>query len=274
MVEAISQEHFLALKRSAVLPNGLRLAYVQMGEPNGAPIILLHGFTDSARSWSLSAPYLATGFRVIAPDLRGHGNSDKPEGCYTIPEMANDVRFLIEVLGLAPTHVVGHSLGGRVAQAIAERWPGIVGKIILMSTSAALRERRGWLWENIQMLRDPIDPESTFIREWCSGAVPVEERFLAHARRESAAMPARIWHSICYEQLAYDPSPLLQDISAATLILRGEEDVIATEEHQAKMKEGIVGAEFISLPGHGHNLHWEAPEKVADLIRTFLERCR
>ncbi len=168
-----------------MLPNGLRLSYVEMGDPNGAPILLLHGFTDSARSWSLTAPYLATGFRVIAPDLRGHGNSDKPEGCYTIPEMANDVRFLIELLGAAPTHVVGHSLGGRLAQAIAERWPGIVGKVVLMSTSAALRERQGWLWENIQMLRDPIDPESTFIREWCSSAVPVEERFLAHARRDT-----------------------------------------------------------------------------------------
>ena len=58
---------------------------------------------------------------------------------------------------------------------------------------------------------------------------------------------------------------------AATLILRGEEDMIATEEHQVNMKDAIVGAEFISLPGHGHNLHWEDPEKLAGLILTFLE---
>jgi pimeloyl-ACP methyl ester carboxylesterase len=272
MAEPLSQEDFSALKRTAVLPNGLRLAYVQMGDAKGAPLLLLHGFTDSARSWSLIAPYLATRFRLVAPDLRGHGHSDKPEGCYTIPEMAHDVRLLIKALDLAPTHVVGHSLGGRLAQAIAERWPHIVGKVVLMSTSAALRERSGWLWENIQMLRDPIDPESPFIREWCSGAGPVDERFLAHARRESAAMPSRIWHSVYYEQLAYDPSPLLQDISATTLILRGEEDMTATAEHQAHMKDAIVGAEFISLPGHGHNIHWEIPEKVASLIRTFLEQ--
>ncbi|MDW9608162.1 alpha/beta fold hydrolase [Sinorhizobium meliloti] len=269
---AISQEHFSALKRFAVLPNGLRLAYVEMGDPDGVPILLLHGFTDSARSWSLTAPYLATGFRVRASDLRGHGHSDQPEGCYTIPEMANDVRLLMVALDLAPCHVVGHSLGGRLAQAIAERWPHLVRKIILMSTSAALRERRGRLWENIQTLRDPIDPESAFIREWCSGAVPIDENFLTLARRESAALPSSIWHSIYYEQLAYDPSPLLQDISAPTLILRGEEDMIATEEHQIQMKDAIVGAEFISLPGQGHNIHWEAPEKVAHLILTFLER--
>ena len=272
VIEPISQEHFSALKRTVGLPNGLQLAYIEMGDPNGVPILLLHGFTDSARSWSLTAPYLAPDFRVVAPDLRGHGHSDRPDGCYTIPEMANDIRFLIVALDLAPCHLVGHSLGGRLAQAIAERWPEIVGKIVLLSTSAALRERRGWLWDNIQMLRDPIDPESAFMREWCSGAVPVDENFLAHARRESAAVPSRIWRSIYYEQLAYDPSRLLQDIDAATLILRGEEDMIATEVHQAQMKDAIVGAELISLPGSGHNIHWEDPEKVAGLILTFLER--
>lgn len=122
------------------------------------------------------------------------------------------------------------------------------------------------------MLHDPIDPESAFIREWCSGALPVDENFLAYTRRESAAVPSRIWHSIYYEQLAYDPSPLLQDVSAPTLTLRGEEDAIATEEHQAIMQDAIAGADFISLSGHGHNLHWEDPKKVADLIRVFLER--
>jgi pimeloyl-ACP methyl ester carboxylesterase len=272
VAEPLSQEDFSALKRTALLPNGVRLAYVELGDAKGTPVLLLHGFTDSARSWSLIAPYLATGFRLFAPDLRGHGHSDKPEGCYTIPEMAHDVRLLIEALNLAPAHVVGHSLGGRLAQAIAARWPKIVGKIVLLSTSAVPRERKGWLWENIQALSDPIDPESAFIREWCSGAMPVDESFLAHVRRESAAVPSRIWHSIHYEQIAYDPSPLLQDISATTLILRGEEDRIATAEHQAHLKEAIGGAELISLPGHGHNIHWEDPEKVASLIRIFLEQ--
>ena len=102
--------------------------------------------------------------------------------------------------------------------------------------------------------------------------MPVDKSFLAHVRRESAAVPSRIWYSIHYEQIAYDPSPLLQDISATTLILRGEEDTIATAQHQAHMKDAIAGAEFISLSGHGHNIHWEDPEKAASLIRTFLEQ--
>ena len=68
----------------------------------------------------------------------------------------------------------------------------------------------------------------------------------------------------------YDPSPLLQNISATTLILRGEEDMIATAEHRGHLKGGIAGAELFSLPGGGHNLHWGKPEDVARL-RAFLE---
>ncbi|MFU0504638.1 alpha/beta fold hydrolase [Pseudaminobacter sp. NGMCC 1.201702] len=157
-------------------------------------------------------PHLGTHLRLIAPDLRGHGHSDKPEGCYTIPEMAHDVRLLVEELGLGPIHVVGHSLGGRLAQALAERWPHVMRKLVLISTSAVPRERKGWLWEHIQGLRDPIDPEGAFIREWCSVSIPVDETFLAYVRRECASVPARVWYSIHYKQLSYDPAPLLRDI--------------------------------------------------------------
>ena len=271
MVKPLSQETFVAQKRTLVLPNGVRLAYVELGDATGIPVLLLHGFTDSARSWSLIVPYLTADFRLIAPDLRGHGHSDKPEGCYTIPEMAHDIRLLIQELRLAPVHVVGHSLGGRLAQGLAERWPQLVRKIVLISTSAVPRERNGWLWESIQGLSDPIDPESAFIREWCSGLMPVDETFLAYVRRECASVPARVWYSIHYEQLAYDPAPLLQDISAPTLILRGEEDVIATAEHQRHLQGGILGSQLVSLPRLGHNLHWENPETVARLLGSFLE---
>ncbi|MEY9770175.1 alpha/beta fold hydrolase [Sinorhizobium fredii] len=271
MSEPLPQEPFVTQKRTVLLQNGIRLAYAELGDANGVPVLLLHGFTDSARSWSLIAPHLAADLRLIAPDLRGHGQSDKPEGCYTIPEMTYDIRLLIQELGLAPVHVVGHSLGGRLAQALAERWPQVVRRIVLISTSATQRERKGWLWENILALRDPIDPEGAFVREWCSGAIPIDETFLAHVRRECASVPARVWHSIYYEQVAYDPAPLLQDISAPTLILHGEQDEIATAEHQNQLKDGIIGSRLISLPALGHNMHWEDPETLARLFDTFLK---
>ncbi len=271
-MKPLSQSDFALSKQGCLLPNGIRLAYVELGDRGGTPVLLLHGFTDSARSWSMVAPYLAAGLRLIAPDLRGHGHSDTPEGCYTIPELAHDLRLFLAELGIAQSHIVGHSLGGRLAQALAERWPQIVSKIVLMSTSAVPRERAGWLWNNIVGLRDPIDPDGDFVRTWCTGIVPVDEEFLIHVRRECAAVPARIWHSVYYEQTAYDPLPLLRDISAPTLIMRGENDDIATSEHQSQMLAAIGSAKLITLPGLGHNIHWEAPDLVAGHIRSFLQR--
>jgi pimeloyl-ACP methyl ester carboxylesterase len=271
-MKPLSQSDFALSKQGCLLPNGIRLAYAELGDRGGTPVLLLHGFTDSARSWSLVAPYLAAGLRLIAPDLRGHGHSDKPEGCYTIPELAHDLRLFLAELGIAQAHIVGHSLGGRLAQALAERWPKIVRKIVLMSTSAVPRERAGWLWNNIVGLGDPIDPDGDFVRAWCAGTVPVDEEFLFHVRRECAAVPARIWHSVYYEQTAYDPLPLLRDISAPTLIMRGKHDDIATSEHQSQMLATIGGAKLITLPGLGHNMHWEAPGLIAGHIRSFLQR--
>ena len=222
--ELPSHENFTASKRTVALPNGIRLAYVELGDPAGEPVSLLHGFTDTARSWTLIARHLAKNFRLVAPDLRGHGQSDKPDGCYTIRKLANDVRLLTEVLRIAPVHVFGHSLGGRLAQAFAERWPDSVGRIVLMSTSAVPRERAGWLWETSKRSGIRIDPES----ECHPGMVfrrGADRRDLPVSRPEGVRLvPARIWRSIYYEQLAYDPLPLLRDISAPTLILRGAED--------------------------------------------------
>ena len=123
----ISQEDFAASKRFILLPNGIRMAYAEWGDARGPPTLLLHGFTDSARSWSLIAPHLAADFRLIAPDLRGHGQSDKPSGCYTIPEMAHDVRLFISAMGVAPVDIVGHSLSDGLPGA-CRRWPQIVGR--------------------------------------------------------------------------------------------------------------------------------------------------
>ena len=253
-----------------MLPNGVRLAVVEIGEPENMPVVPLHGFTDSARSWSLMAPFLVDRFRLIIPDLRGHGNSDRPDSCYTIPEMAHDIALLLDMMELERAVCVGHSLGGRIVQAVAQRWPSLVGKAVLVSTSATPRLQSGWLWENICSLQDPIDPNGPFITSWCSATMPVDEVFLDHVRHESASVPARIWHSIYYEQIAYDPGRLLSDIAAETLILHGERDEIATAQQQLEMRDGIGGSRLHTLPDRGHNVHWEVPVEIASLIRQFV----
>lgn len=86
---SVEQAAWTGLKKDIVLPNGTRLAYVELGDPAGEPLLLLHGYTDSSRSWSLTAPHLKH-YRLIIPDQRGHGGADAPRCCYSLSAFADD----------------------------------------------------------------------------------------------------------------------------------------------------------------------------------------
>ena len=103
----------------------IRLYYEDFGE--GEPLLFIHGLGSSTRDWENQVRYFSDRYRVVVPDLRGHGNSEKPPGPYSIPLFADDIAELITTLDLAPTHVVGLSLGGFVASQLAVERAGVGG---------------------------------------------------------------------------------------------------------------------------------------------------
>src|SRR6185369_687526 len=101
--------------RSIVL-RGRRFHYTEWGAPTARPLVMLHGITGHARTWDDEAAALAARYRVLALDLRGHGDSDPaPDGDYTTASLAEDVAAFVDVLGVSTFHLVALSLGGRVA---------------------------------------------------------------------------------------------------------------------------------------------------------------
>ena len=134
-----AQQAWASRKRTVDL-DGLRIAYVEI--PGAEPALLLvHGFTDTSRSFSLLAPHLS-GRRLIIPDLRGHGGSDAGRGC-DIDDFATDLALLIRRLGLDRPVVVGHSLGAMIAIRLAAEHPESVGGLALLAgaVKADLAER-------------------------------------------------------------------------------------------------------------------------------------
>lgn len=103
-----------------VTVNGTTIAYEQQGQ--GETVVLLHGFCGSSGYWEKVQPLLAEPYRVIAPDLRGHGATSAPMGAYTIDQMADDVAGLMEALGVSKYTLLGHSMGGYVALSMAQRY--------------------------------------------------------------------------------------------------------------------------------------------------------
>ena len=138
-VTPINLDSFDAAKKSVQLPNGEKLAYVEMGARTGSPVILIHGYTDNARDWVPLVPYLNSGLRLILVDIRGHGQSSKPECCYTRLDFAYDIKLLMDALQIPKADVVGHSLGSIICQTLAEDWPDRVNRVVLISSSGGPR---------------------------------------------------------------------------------------------------------------------------------------
>src|SRR3984957_2754794 len=90
---------FDASKKSLALPNGETLAYIDRGDPSGPTVVLIHGYTDNARDWVPMLPYVSKHYRLILVDIRGHGQSGKPECCYTRLDFAYDIKLLLDALG-------------------------------------------------------------------------------------------------------------------------------------------------------------------------------
>jgi pimeloyl-ACP methyl ester carboxylesterase len=119
-----------------VKANGLRFRTMVDGPPDGELFLLLHGFPEGAESWSHQLDALAkAGFLAVAPDLRGYGLSDAPEGVesYTIDHLAEDVRFMITAFGRTAAHVAGHDWGGLVAWFFAGRYPEMTKTLTVLS---------------------------------------------------------------------------------------------------------------------------------------------
>ena len=118
--------------------HGYRQAFRMAG--NGQTVVLIHGIGDSSTTWTPVMRGLARRYRVLAPDLMGHGSSDKPRGDYSVGAYANGIRDLISVLGIERVTLVGHSLGGAVAMQFAYQFPERTERLVLVGTGGVGRE--------------------------------------------------------------------------------------------------------------------------------------
>lgn len=274
--EPIDQAGWNARKQSLRLPNGVRLSYVELGDPAGEPVLLLHGWTDSSRAWTILAPQLLD-YRLLILDQRGHGGSDAPACCYSLSTFADDSRLFLDAKGVRRAAVVGHSLGSMVAQVLAADSPERVSKLVLIGSTALAPARRGdWLWTNVNALSWPIDPGSKFMRAWSPAAspTPVDPDYVAHADREIAAVPRHVWHGVLREIIDVPAGRLAPDIAAPTLILSGGRDELFPAEHHRALAAAIPHVEARIFPALGHNLVLERPEEVGPALAAFLAEPR
>ncbi|HET6942545.1 MAG TPA: alpha/beta hydrolase [Sphingomicrobium sp.] len=268
----VDQAGWNSMKKEVRLSNGIRLSYVEAGDPNGEPLLLLHGFTDSSRSFSLMTPYLGR-YRLLIPDQRGHGASDAPECCYNSSQFAYDARLFLDALGVRRAAIAGHSLGSMVAISLAADNPERVSQLILIGSTALVPVERGdWLYDNVAAMRGPLDPNSRFAKDWHPANQPtrVDPAFADAVNAELYAIPERVWHGVMRE-ISYVPvGRHAADVKAPVLVISGGRDPLFPSQHHRSLLKAFPNARSEIFADLGHNPNWERPREVAAVIKAFL----
>jgi len=275
----IDLDAFDAMKKTVALPNGEALAYIDMGNRSGPPVVLIHGYTDSARDWVPLIPYLSKQLRLILVDLRGHGSSSKPECCYTRFDFAYDIKLLLDALKIPTADIVGHSLGSIIGQTFGEFWPERTRRVVLISSTGgrppgSTQPPQFDFAADIRKLKEPIEPDSPFMIAWWDSPTPVDPDFIRRQRKDSAAIPLRVWLAVLDQGLSGDLYGDLQStlprLKAPTLLIWGSRDPIMEEPVRKSLRDALPAAQVKVFEGLGHNPFWEDPPRVAAAIDAFL----
>jgi non-heme chloroperoxidase len=259
------------------LSTDVTLHYAEQGDPTGEVIIFLHGYSDSWFSFSRVLPLLSPEYHAFALTQRGHGDSERPECCYTLGDFAADVGAFMDAIGIDEATLVGHSTGALFAQRVALNYPRRVSRLVLIGAQTPANEVILRLREEVRALEDPVPPE--FVREFQESTIyhPVPEEFLDTVVSESLKLPARVWRDYmegAVLSIDHDYVVQLREIDVPTLILWGEQDALFPREEQERLAAAIPGATLKVYPESGHVVHWERPEQVVRDLEAFVRDTR
>lgn len=259
------------IARSIHVGSGVHLEYVETGDPNGLPVVFLHGVTDSWGSFEGVMGLLPASIRAIAVSQRGHGSSSQPASGYRMADFSRDVLSFMDAIELPAAVIVGHSMGSFVAQRFAvdhpERTRGLVlmGSAPRMAGNAVLQE----VASALEGMADPIDPN--YVREFQAGTLArsVDPALFHAAVAESLKVPVRVWRDAFRGILETDHLAMLGRIQAPTIIFWGSCDAIFNREEQAALRDAIPGARLVTYAGGGHGFHWEDAATFAADLTAF-----
>ncbi|HVL56363.1 MAG TPA: alpha/beta hydrolase [Burkholderiaceae bacterium] len=260
------------LQSVALSPDAV-LEYVEQGDRSAIPVILLHGLSDSWRSYERVLQHLPDSIHAFALSMRGHGSSGHPADGYRPRDFAADVAAFMDRLSIDAAVIVGHSLGSAVAQRFAIDQPQRALGLVLVGAFASLPRNPAAheLWSVVSSLTDPVDVD--FVREFQQStlAQPVPPEFFETVVHESLKLPARVWRATVEGSLQDDFSAQLHRIAAPTLIVWGEHDQTAGRSEQDALTSALPNARLVVYPDAGHGLHWEEPQRFAADLAGFVD---
>jgi len=255
----------------------------------GQPVLLLHGFPDSSLGFrELCEALAAQGFRAIAPDLRGYGLSDKPEGLepYRSSAVLEDIAALVRWAGDGPVNVVGHDWGGTLAYCFATQYPELTRKLVVLNAAhpesyaraltRSLQLLRSWyiLFFQLRGLAEWVVTRRWVFR-WLLRKLVAKKALLSEARIEASRRellrPGAVRAALSYYRAAFRwPIKSPGTISAPTLILWGDADPALDARLLDDLPSRVDTLTIHHVEGAGHFVHWDDQERVVSELVAFL----
>ena len=257
--------------RHSRLPNGLSIEYAEQGRNGGPSLLLLHGITDTWRSFEPVLPWLPPDWHVVSMTQRGHGGSSSAAS-YRTRDFAADAAALVAALELPPVLVVGHSMGAVNALRLAIDHPDAVRGVVAAGGFAGFSDKPELVdFVRSQMLtlgeRVPRELAESFQRDTVAG--PVAPGLLETMVDECLRTPAATWRGAFAALLEDDFSNELHKVEVPVLLPWGDADVFSPEQDQQRLQRQLPRATRVVYTGVGHALHWEQPRRFADDLIAF-----
>lgn len=236
--------------------------------------MLVHGLGGSRKTWSSLLARLARGARVFAPDLRGCGDSTRGSAPWTLARAADDIDSVARALGLTDYALVGHSLGGVIAEELLVRRPPAVSAAVLISTSSRLNEKATENWLRLAEIveaRGLSESPASQARGYSEQFATAHPDIVAEHARLSAATDRSVYAAQARAASSYDYTSALTAVACPVLVVQGLADRLTPPGGSVLLHRALpAGARLEMIEGGGHNLPIEMPERIANLILGFV----
>jgi pimeloyl-ACP methyl ester carboxylesterase len=245
---------------------------VAVGPGEVVPVVLLHAYADSWRSFERVLAHLPPSVRAIAPTQRGHGDASKLASGYRVGDFAADLLALLDLFEVDRAALVASSSAVFTVEQVCLDHPERVRALVLIGAPWSLAEREPSLdfVQSVEALTEPVD--RSFVRDFVVGTsserVPAD--FLDVMVEEAAKVPAHVWKQTLAGLLEARP-PAPGAIAVPALVIWGDRDELIPREDQERFLAALPDARLAVHEGAGHVVHWERPEAVAAEIAAFLD---
>lgn len=259
-----------------ITANGITINYALEGPATASVVTLSHSLATNLSMWDPQVPALASRYRVLRYDTRGHGGTDAPAGAYSLDLLAEDVRALLQALGITRTHFIGLSMGGFVGQILALKYPDMLQGLVLCDTTSRVAPEARPMWEErirvaqVQGMEPHVEPT---IGRWFTPLFrerrpDVVDRVRAMIRGTNPMGYIGCCHAIA----ALDLLDRLPAIKVPTLVMVGEEDPGTPVAASRTIHEKIKNSELVILKSASHLSNMEQPEAFNRALTAYLAK--